>query len=367
MSDHAVPVAMVGVTYREGPTSLRARLVAVDEGPESPVKALIAAGHIDGAVRIETCSRTEWLISSKTPDWAARLLEGALLSRVGAGAPRALRVRTGAAALHHLFHVAVGLDAVAEGEMAVGKQMLRSFARSNAEGVTDPIVRQCWKHLDLLLHDRREEVPTGSGLGVQSLVVDQLRTARVGEGQMSVLGRGEIGQAVHRALLKEGFAKVQWHSRATLPAFLEEAKSAAAVVICTGGPEAWLELPTRSNAALCVDIGSPAQIKSAEGWRKVGLDELLTASKHSLSEEERNALDELVATSASRLQAALTRPAPAKVLAAIDSERHEFLYKTLPPLLAGLPPAQAKSVERAVAAFTHSVIRHARATEHDEP
>jgi glutamyl-tRNA reductase len=66
-----IPLALVGMSYREAPSAVRAALVAMDCGPEGPARQLLEAGEITGVVRIESCARVEWLLASAHPAWAA--------------------------------------------------------------------------------------------------------------------------------------------------------------------------------------------------------------------------------------------------------------------------------------------------------
>jgi len=69
-----IPLALVGMSYREAPSAVRAGLVAMDSGAEGPAAQLLEAGEITGVVRIESCARVEWLLASARPSWAAEPL-----------------------------------------------------------------------------------------------------------------------------------------------------------------------------------------------------------------------------------------------------------------------------------------------------
>src|SRR5262249_21688460 len=116
-----IPLAVLGMDFRDGPTAVRSALGGLDSGSSSPTAELLASGAAKGVALLETCSRCEWVISSAQPAWAAELLKSALLSRAG-GAERRMHVRVGSAAIHYLMRVAAGLESVAEGEPAVGRQ-----------------------------------------------------------------------------------------------------------------------------------------------------------------------------------------------------------------------------------------------------
>ncbi|MBS1151703.1 MAG: hypothetical protein H6Q89_3401, partial [Myxococcaceae bacterium] len=74
----SLPLAIVGASFRDVPTRMRARLHQVDEGDSSPSAQLVEGGHVQGMVKIVTCSRVEWVMSTHNPEWAASMLTSAL-------------------------------------------------------------------------------------------------------------------------------------------------------------------------------------------------------------------------------------------------------------------------------------------------
>ncbi len=74
-----IPLALVGMSYREAPSAVRAALAAFDSDASGPSKQLLDAGEITGVVRIESCARVEWLLASERPSWAAELFSAALI------------------------------------------------------------------------------------------------------------------------------------------------------------------------------------------------------------------------------------------------------------------------------------------------
>ena len=66
------------------------------------------------------------------------------------------------------------------------------------------------------------------------------------------------------------------HGRTELDTFLDEAKTAKAVIVCSGAPGAFLDLPARTDDPVVIDVGVPAQVRTAPGWTALTLDELLT-------------------------------------------------------------------------------------------
>lgn len=353
-----VPLAVVGATWRTAPTRIRAQLATLTAEAE-PLASLRHGGYVQGAVCVSTCSRTEWVLSSSEPEWAANLLRGALHTRVPELQPEHLHVRAGSGASHYLLRVAAGLDSVAEGEGAVGRQVLAAFEKARERGLTDPHLRKVWKHVERLIHGRREKGHGADARGVQSLVREALKEA--GAKSVAVLGRGDFGQAMERALRGARKFEVSTFSRATVAELFDRMTHLDALVVCTGAAHAWLNLPPRLTPGLCIDAGSPPQVKDGPGWTMVGLDQLLARPELQLSDADRDRLEQLMLDSSTHLSRLLAAQRDNHdVLAAIDAERTAFLHEQLPTLLEGLPKAQIKKVRQAVGAFTHTILQRAR-------
>ncbi len=357
MNAPAIPIAVVGATWRTAPTTVRAELASLAEEEEA-LLALRQGGYVGGIACISTCSRTEWVVSADQPEWAANLLRGALHSRIPSLQPEHLHVRSGAAAGHYIFRVAAGLDSVAQGEGAVGRQVLAAFEKAHDAGLTDGRLRKVWKHAERLIHGRRDVGGGSDTRGVQTLVRAELHEK--GARKVAVMGRGEFGQAMQRSLIGAGEFEVSTWSRATAEDLFARMNSLDALVVCTGAAHAWLNLPPRKTPGLCIDAGSPAQVRGADGWTLVGLDDLLARPELQLSEEEREKLERMMLEAANRLSASFAANSNSRVLAAIDAEKTAFLREQLPVLLEGLPPETVKKVQKAVGAFTHAILQKTR-------
>lgn len=351
------PLAIVGVSWRAANTAVRSQFAALANELE-PIASLRQAGYVSGAACVTTCSRTEWIITADQPEWAGSLLRGALASRLPDVAPELVQVRAGSAAVHYLLRVVVGLDSVAEGEGAVGRQVLKAFEQARSTGLSDGRLHRVWKHVERLIHSRRDEVPGARSLGVQSLVREVLMERPVKT--VAILGRGEFGQAMERSLKAIPEWEVTTFTRQSMDTLFSSINSFDAVVVCTGASSPWLTLPQRRKHGLVIDAGSPPQLKSAPGWTTVGLDTLLSRPELHLSEGDRDRLGELVTHASTALTTELATPAPASALAAIDAERFTFLNEQLPQLLVGLPAKQARRVRQAVGAFTHQLLKRTR-------
>ncbi len=358
-----IPLALVGVSFRDASAATRAALLEFDSGPHGPSHALLERGLAHGIVRIETCARVEWLVSADEPRWAADLLAASLQRGLAEVGTRKVRAHCDHAALVFLLRMAVGLDSVAQGEHAIGRQILQAFERAHTQHRTDRTLRLCWRRVAQTLSAAHQCVPSGRGGGVHVLAVEQLRALGIGpHHSIGVFGTGEMGRAVANSLRHEGLAVAAHDSRGTLPAFLARSHHLDALVVCSGAPKAWLTLPARSDAPAVVDVGSPAQIVSAPGWRCVALDDLLTSTSATLPERVLGDLEMLCATEAEHLAKSILQPSRADTLRAMAAVRREFLSRTLPALLDELPAPKARAIEASVGEVMHQLLREARGT-----
>src|SRR3954470_4614128 len=253
-----IPLALVGMSYREAPSAVRAALVALDSGMDGPAQQLLAAGEITGVVRIESCARVEWLMASARRAGAAELVPAAL-----SGAPEnpdrlRPRVRHAAAAISGMLRVAAGLDSVAQGEHAIGNQVLRSFERAHEAGTVCRNLHVAWRGVGELLGRARRVLPQGRTGGVQALVLQRL-SALPRDTAIAVFGLGEIGRAMLRSLADADFTAVESFNRASMRAFETALGRAQVVIVASGAAHAWATLPA-GNGRRVFDLGSPLQL-----------------------------------------------------------------------------------------------------------
>ena len=279
-----IPLALVGMSYREAPSAVRAGLATFDTASSGPSKQLLDSGEITGIVRIESCARVEWLMASPRPAWAAELFSAILIGAAENPDHLRPRVRHGAAAIGGLLRVAAGLDSVAQGEHAIGNQVLRSFERAHEAGTMCRNLHVAWRGVGEMLNRARRILPQGRTGGVQALVLQRISDAPR-DTPIAVFGLGEIGQAMLRALADAGFTAVESFNRATMRAFEAALTRAKVVIVASGAPHAWATLP-EGNGRLAFDLGSPLQLVAAPGWRLTALDELLDGHGAVLPESE---------------------------------------------------------------------------------
>ncbi len=353
-----IPLALVGMSYREAPSAVRAALAAIDAEVKGPSQQLLDAGEITGLVRIESCARVEWLFASPRPAWAAELFAATLVGATENPDHLRPRVRHGAAAAGGLLRVAAGLDSVAQGEHAIGNQVLRSFERAHEAGTVCRNLHVVWRGVGEMLGKARRILPQGRTGGVQQLVIDRI-VGLTPDAPIAVFGLGEIGRAMLRALADAGYTAVESFNRASMRAFEAALQRASVVIMASGAPQAWAVLPPGQGRRV-FDLGSPLQIADAPGWELTELDELLDGHGAVLPESEYAALDSECSAFAEKICQTLLAPPPSDTLAAMTAIRTEFMQNKLPGLLEGLPPQRARKLTSEVNAMMHDFIAAAR-------
>jgi glutamyl-tRNA reductase len=353
-----IPLALVGMSYREAPSAVRAALAAIDAEANGPSQLLLASGEVSGVVRIESCARVEWLFAAEHPAWAAELFSATLIGAAENPDHLRPRVRHGAAAAGGLLRVAAGLDSVAQGEHAIGNQVLRSFERAHEAGTVCRSLHVVWRGVGEMLGKARRILPQGRTGGVQQLVIDRIEPVSR-DAPIAVFGLGEIGRAMLRALADKGFTAVESFNRASMRAFEAAVARAEVVVVASGAPHAWLTLPPGGGRRV-FDLGSPLQIVAAPDWQLTELDELLDGHGAVLPDAEYSALEAECSATAERICQTLLAPPPSDTLAAMTAIRTEFMQNKLPSLLEGLPPQRARKLTSEVNAMLHEFISAAR-------
>jgi glutamyl-tRNA reductase len=186
-------------------------------------------------------------------------------------------VRIGEEAARHLFEVAAGLESFVVGEREIASQLQRSLERSRTEHTGSPVLNGVGKVVGRLTRDTHKLNLTGAGpRGVHDLAVDFLLHARSNLSRVVVVGLGQIGERVVRALRGAGLKptlcnrspSVSWAADTPiqplhrLPEVLAEAEGA---VVCTAAPQPIVtlnQLGPRIGGPplLIVDLGIPAQV-----------------------------------------------------------------------------------------------------------
>jgi glutamyl-tRNA reductase len=210
------------------------------------------AGLAGGGVIVSTCGRTE--VYSEAEDavgGAARLVEflHLLAARDGRATDLSREVYTlaGDEVVRHLFRVTAGLDSMALGEAQVAGQVSDALKAAGEAGVIQPRVSRLFHAA--LRTSRRVRQKTGLGrdrVSIPSIGV-QLVERSLGDLRLKsalLLGAGETGELVARALRNAGVGKLTVASR--------RAERAASIARELGAE--WVQFAERDRALREADI-----------------------------------------------------------------------------------------------------------------
>jgi glutamyl-tRNA reductase len=292
-----LPIAVVGCDFRTASSSWRSKLVLSEEESARMVKALRSNHAADGFVELVTCNRNEWIVSAKDPKWAASLLRGQMISRLGPGAGKWFSpyVMIGGEAALHVLRVAVGLESLMLGERQVSGQLNNAIEKARRAGSSSRVLNGLGTAAGHLAKAAAKAAFMGkASVGVHSLAIEYLRSRLPQEKSRNVAlaGLGTIGKRVLGILEQDRSFKARVFNRtvpqggrlhvAPLAELRQALASVDAAVICTGSPHPVLkiaDLPRRQalNPLVIVDIGIPEQVErgAVQGVEIVGLDDLV--------------------------------------------------------------------------------------------
>jgi len=282
-------VQVVGVNHSTTPIEIRERL-AVSTDHISDALSLLHK-HVSQGLILSTCNRIEVYSvtasgDSSNPgidflkDWAS-IPDTDLL-------PYTYFHQNGAA-VKHLFRVASGLDSMIIGEFEILGQVKQSLEEAKkARMVGHPLRNLVYQALTVGRQVREKTGVSRNALSVSSLAVE-LAAKAIGDltkCKALVIGTGEAGRLVAKALRERGIAQITATSRSYQKASAlatalggssvdigslgQELTTCDIVISCTGAPHLILDLKTLENAIsvrsnrplVIIDIAVPRDVES---------------------------------------------------------------------------------------------------------
>ena len=384
-----IPLAVVGCDFRTASSRWRSRLVLAPEEATELAHSLRRNEAGDGFADLNTCNRTEWIVSTEQPAWVAELLRAQMKQRAGLDEAPWFEpyIHTGEQAAEHILRVAIGLESLVVGERQIAGQLYRALERAREQGTSSRTLNGLGVVSGRLVRAAlKRGCLSGAGVGVHGLSLRYLRHRFPGEARLRVLvvGLGSIGRQVssllegqpgiepvlcNRTVPPERHARV--HPLSALPALLDEVDAA---IICSGAPEPILaaaELPARSSERplVVVDIGIPHQVTREgipAGVTLAGLDELTEFHQESravdrLSDED---CEREVAYSLSEFRAVCAEPVYAEILDTVHRQHGHLVKEDLPAAVADLPDElRARVIEElrsGIRGYTTEVLKAIR-------
>lgn len=292
---HDIPLVVVGCDFRSASVEFREQLVTTPEERKAMFMGIRNIEEDAGFAALETCNRTEWIVSAKNPEWVADLLKAQMLQRWKKAFPKVTDfpepyVHVGRKAVWHLLRVVSGLESLAEGEAQIAGQFQDALRRSRAEKMTSDILNglanpagrlaKLGYHLGYRSDQRR---------GIHGMAADTLADhfkADTANKTVAVLGMGEIGRKTADTVDQlDGCTTVRvnrtvkpehegiWKHIEDIESIIQ---SADALIIATGSKTpvvqpGQLNLESRDKPLLIIDIGIPRQV-SPEAQQLDGVD-----------------------------------------------------------------------------------------------
>ena len=210
---------LLGVSHRTAPVDVRERLDFSSRDVGAAVEALAARSSAAESVVLSTCNRSEIYVASAEPgrardDLVAFLSDYHQLPR-DVFLPH-LFAHDGAAAAHHLFRVAAGLDSLVIGEPQILGQVKDAFQAAAERRCTGPLLSKTFDWAFGV--GKRVRTETSLGEGAVSVSFAAVALARKIFGRLHgrrvlVVGAGETGALTAQHLRSHGVAEVVITSR----------------------------------------------------------------------------------------------------------------------------------------------------------
>jgi glutamyl-tRNA reductase len=204
----------LGISHKTAPVELRERVALPEGRAASVLRELVSREHINEAVALSTCNRTE-LYLAVADDVEAETAALGILARQADIRPTelvshlySLRNRDAA---HHLFRVTAGLDAMIVGETEIQGQVKRAYELALVERTTSAIMNRLFR--EALAAGKRIRTETRVGAGRLSVSSVAVQLAREVLGSLSgrrvvIVGAGETGELTAKALVEAGVTSV---------------------------------------------------------------------------------------------------------------------------------------------------------------
>ena len=205
-------VFALGLSHRTAPIAVREK--AAFTRAELPQALLSLKDALDNAVILSTCNRTELYALAEEGD-AVRESFTSLLSRKTSLSEDEL---SGCLAFYeheqaarHLFEVASGLDSMILGESQVLGQVRDAYSAAVSQGCASGLISKVFHHALRVGKRARRETRIGeNALSISSAAVEAARDTLgdLGRREVAVIGAGEAGKLVARAMKDRGVGRM---------------------------------------------------------------------------------------------------------------------------------------------------------------
>ncbi len=208
-------VIVVGLEQRDAPLDLLDRVTVSENALPKALACLRDKSNLSEVVILSTCLRTEvYAVVERFHDGVAEI-QDFLATESGSSVDSLaeyLSIRFDDDVTTHLFRVAAGLDSAVLGESEVLGQVRRAWERAHEEKVSGPVLGALFRHAVETGKRVRSDTSIARGItslshGAVALAAAHLPGGLAGA-RVLVVGAGEMGEGVTRALLGHGASGV---------------------------------------------------------------------------------------------------------------------------------------------------------------
>ena len=370
------PLAVVGCDFRVASSAWRSRLVLGDDEAREMAATLRRNGAADGFVDLNTCNRTEWIVSTGDPRWAGSLLSGQMVQRMGPEASSWFSpyVRRGDEAAVHVFRLVLGQQSLVVGERQIAGQLYGALETARDRKCSSRVLNGLGTAAGRLVRIALKQGHAGGrSVGVHSLAVSCLarRLGPEAAARVAVVGLGRTGRRVLALVQQEKRYHAVSLNRtigpdgvlrgvrplSDLPVALAEVD---AVILCTGAPQPVLKaahLPgdPRSAGSWWSTWASLRRWSARDclaGVTVCGLDELAAMNGESIPATEAHAaaLQLLIDDALAEFRSYCGQPAFSDIIDTLQSSHSRLVREAIPRIIAerlgGLPEEVAPGWSR---------------------
>jgi glutamyl-tRNA reductase len=314
-------VVVVGLNHRTVPLDLLERMTVPASRLPKALADLTSREHVTEAVVLSTCNRIEVYVFAEKFHGAYQDIRN-FFAEASHVAPEEfsdhLTSLYDGDAARHLFSVASGLDSAVLGEHEILGQVRKSWETASTEGAVGPVLNPLFRHALEVGKRVRTETAISRNITSVSQAAVAMATERLGglEGrQVLVVGAGEMGEGLARALHGRGVAGIRVANRTwdravevagrlggepvrldDLPHHLAEVdmlltSTGASAVILEHGDLASVVGERHGRELLVVDIAVPRDVDPAageiDGLTLLDMDDLREFAEVGIRERQR--------------------------------------------------------------------------------
>lgn len=384
-------LVVIGLNHRTVPLDLLERMTIDDSRLPKALHDVASREFVSEAVVLSTCNRTEIYVVAERFHPAYHDIRN-FLSEIAYLPPEEfsdhLYVHYDDDAVQHLFAVAAGLDSAVVGEAEILGQVRHAWERARDEGTCGSALNMVFRHAVEVGKRARSETGIARSVVSVSTAAVAMAADRLGtlEGcRVLVLGAGDMGEGMVRALAQRGVAEVlvanrTWERAVELAgrvngtavrlAELNRALASVDLLLTgTGASSIMLEHGDLARAVkarggrpmLIVDVAVPRDVDPGAadlpGITLLDMDDLRAFAEAGLAERRREvvAVERIVAEELDRFTTLSTAREVAPLIASLHEKAESLRVGELERFsarLATLNPAEQEVVE----ALTRGIV-----------